>query len=137
MSIVDWFWDMMGVLHGTRAELFLMSLWEIWTMRNNLVWRSDFFNPKAMVDRMVISLEDYKKYHVKGSKKKRKRKVKWVSPPSGRLKLNVDGSFSKENWVGGVGAIIRDEYMESAELVCLIQLLTWGLLYMRKRRRFR
>ncbi|XP_048439701.1 uncharacterized protein LOC125477009 [Pyrus x bretschneideri] len=34
---------------------------------------------------------------------------RWSCPPSGRLKLNVDGAWEKENYVGGVGVIIRND----------------------------
>ena len=48
--------------------------------------------------------------HVAGRVMKQKRSLaKWLSPPSGRLKVNVDGSFRSSHGDGGVGVVIRDE----------------------------
>ncbi|PRQ54504.1 putative ribonuclease H-like domain-containing protein [Rosa chinensis] len=35
--------------------------------------------------------------------------TRWRHPPSGRLKLNVDGAFQMDTGQGGIGAVIRDE----------------------------
>ncbi|XP_004309843.1 PREDICTED: uncharacterized protein LOC101294625 [Fragaria vesca subsp. vesca] len=35
--------------------------------------------------------------------------MRWECPPSGRLKINIDGSFLASNGCGGVGVIVRDE----------------------------
>ncbi|KAL6184265.1 hypothetical protein ACLB2K_045669 [Fragaria x ananassa] len=54
-------------------------------------------------------LHEYPRVHVKGSCTKRVRpKEKWECPPSGRLKLNLDGAF-KSNGVGGAGVVFRDD----------------------------
>ncbi|XP_024161206.1 uncharacterized protein LOC112168311 [Rosa chinensis] len=39
----------------------------------------------------------------------RREKSKWRNPPSGQLKVNVDGSYRAEFGDGGVGVVIRDE----------------------------
>lgn len=33
----------------------------------------------------------------------------WKTPPSGRLKVNIDGSFHIDSGAGGVGVVVRDE----------------------------
>jgi hypothetical protein len=33
----------------------------------------------------------------------------WRIPPEGHMKINVDGSFSEEESVGGTGMVLRDE----------------------------
>ncbi|XP_062014305.1 uncharacterized protein LOC133730800 [Rosa rugosa] len=39
----------------------------------------------------------------------RRMMTKWVYPPRGRLKINVDGAFRGNNEAGGVGVVVRDE----------------------------
>jgi hypothetical protein len=39
----------------------------------------------------------------------RNRRRKWARPPSGMLKLNVDGAFRESDMNGGWGYVIRDE----------------------------
>ncbi|KAH0671302.1 hypothetical protein KY285_023994 [Solanum tuberosum] len=36
--------------------------------------------------------------------------VCWNPPPHGHYKLNIDGSFSSQTLVAGLGGVIRDEY---------------------------
>lgn len=33
----------------------------------------------------------------------------WKFPPSGRLKINVDGAFRPKQQQGGIGAVVRNE----------------------------
>ncbi|KAL6178236.1 hypothetical protein ACLB2K_049755 [Fragaria x ananassa] len=35
--------------------------------------------------------------------------MKWECPPSGRLKINIDGSFIDSNRCGGVGVVVRND----------------------------
>ncbi|KAL6199572.1 hypothetical protein ACLB2K_029356 [Fragaria x ananassa] len=62
-------------------------------------------------------LEDYKKVHNKLKVKMKRAKARWSCPPSGRLKLNVDGAFLEDQRVGGIGVVARDEHG-----VCLVAL---------------
>ncbi|KAL6145404.1 hypothetical protein ACLB2K_056092 [Fragaria x ananassa] len=56
---------------------------------------------------MAQLLEFQSLKHGRSHAKSRREKAKWCSPPSGRLKLNIDGAY-KEDGSGGVGMIIRD-----------------------------
>ncbi|KAL6128688.1 hypothetical protein ACLB2K_072043 [Fragaria x ananassa] len=53
-------------------------------------------------------LHEYQRVHVKGSCP---NSEKWECPPSGRLKLNLDGAF-KSDVVGGAGVVFRDDKRE-------------------------
>lgn len=55
-------------------------------------------------------LEDYQALHVTRKTKSRRTLPKWETPPSGRLKVNVDGSFRANHGDGGIGMVIRDEF---------------------------
>lgn len=35
--------------------------------------------------------------------------MRWIKPPSGCLKINVDGALREDSILGGVGIIVRDE----------------------------
>ena len=54
------------------------------------------------------SLENYQKHHPTTTKNSQRPLSHWEIPPSGRLKINVDGSLPCEGEHGGIGVIIRD-----------------------------
>ncbi|PRQ54654.1 hypothetical protein RchiOBHm_Chr1g0316081 [Rosa chinensis] len=99
-DLVEWFYDMIDLLHGEHLEFFLLSLWAIWNERNNLVWKGRCFIPMNVVKWMCTYLDEYKKLHARGAKNGR-HVTKWKCPPSGRLKVNIDGSFRAGNGCGG------------------------------------
>ncbi|KAL6206870.1 hypothetical protein ACLB2K_024116 [Fragaria x ananassa] len=51
-----------------------------------------------------------KKYYPKAVRKKARPRVRWECPPSGRLKINVDGAFCSDNGYGGIGVVVRDDF---------------------------
>ncbi|XP_062005991.1 uncharacterized protein LOC133723187 [Rosa rugosa] len=66
----------------------------------------DSFNPVGMHDWVVNYLEDFKKHHVRSRNKERRPIAKWLFPPRGRLKVNVDGGFRVEHGCGGIGVVV-------------------------------
>ncbi|XP_024169850.1 uncharacterized protein LOC112176244 [Rosa chinensis] len=54
-------------------------------------------------------LEDFQMYHPKAVRKQRRPLTKWQNPPSGRLKINVDGAFRAEEGSGGIGVVVRND----------------------------
>ncbi|XP_024179050.1 uncharacterized protein LOC112185076 [Rosa chinensis] len=86
-----------------------MSLWVIWFERNNVLWNGNFFCASNAAQWASKFLEEYQQLHVHGNAKGRREKTKWQNPPSGRLKVNVDGSYRADHGDGGVGVMMRDE----------------------------
>ncbi|XP_024199980.1 uncharacterized protein LOC112203217 [Rosa chinensis] len=105
----DWVLDMMDSLTVDQCDFFFMSLWAIWTERNNLIWKGASFQPMNMIQWTSKLLEDFQKYHPKTVRKQRRPQTKWKNPPSGRLKINVDGAFRAEDGSGGIGVVVRNE----------------------------
>ncbi|KAK9943809.1 hypothetical protein M0R45_009405 [Rubus argutus] len=107
-TLLDWFSEVSQLLPTNHLELLCMCLWVIWTERNNIIWKNSFFNPSHMASWAFKSLENYQKYHPAIRKNSQRPLSHWETPPSGRLKINVDGSFICEGEHGGIGVIIRD-----------------------------
>ncbi|XP_061990640.1 uncharacterized protein LOC133709052 [Rosa rugosa] len=57
----------------------------------------------------VSHLAEFQKYHPKVVSKKKRVPMKWQCPPSGRLKINVDGAFRADVGCGGIGVVVRDD----------------------------
>ena len=108
-SVFCWVENMVELLHGGQLGVFFMSLWLIWLERNKVVWNDGSFNLMAMIDNLNGFMEEYRGCHVPSCAKVCRPFVKWCCPPSGRLKINVDGGFRKDVGIGGVGVVVRDE----------------------------
>ncbi|XP_061993749.1 uncharacterized protein LOC133711661 [Rosa rugosa] len=107
--VEDWVLNVIEKLDGNQRCAFFMALWVIWSERNNVLWNESFFCASNAAQWASKFLEEYQQFHVHGNAKGRREKTKWQNPPSGRLKVNVDGSYRADYGDGGVGVVIRDE----------------------------
>ncbi|XP_024164679.1 uncharacterized protein LOC112171781 [Rosa chinensis] len=107
--IKEWTLDMLDELTNDHRDFFFVGLWAIWRERNKMVWNDAAFQPMFLIDWAVHFLKDYQKYHPKAVKKKKRPLTKWQCPPSGRLKINVDGAFRVDNSRGGIGVVVRND----------------------------
>ncbi|XP_061993859.1 uncharacterized protein LOC133711783 [Rosa rugosa] len=75
-----------------------------------MVWNGSTFNPMHASAWSNQLLLEYQRLHpIKEARQPRRReKTKWVFPPRGRLKLNIDGSFQRDGDRGGIGVVVRD-----------------------------
>ncbi|XP_024178113.1 uncharacterized protein LOC112184048 [Rosa chinensis] len=107
--VEDWVLNVIEKLDGNQRCAFFMALWVIWSERNNVLWNKSFFCASNAAQWASKFLEEYQQFHVHGNAQGRREKTKWQNPPSGRLKVNVDGSYRADYGDGGVGVVIRDE----------------------------
>lgn len=92
-----------------QNDLFLMCLCIVWNERNNILWKQGSFNPSFMASWVVKHLEEFQRHLPKAVSSSKRSQSRWRFPPSGRLKLNVDGAYDAENQNGGIGVICRDD----------------------------
>ncbi|XP_024156142.1 uncharacterized protein LOC112164137 [Rosa chinensis] len=110
-SVKEWVLDMLDVLNKSQVDIFFMLLWAIWSERNKLVWNGGTFNPMHTVTWSMHLLSEYQRCHPEKSTHKSPRgaAAKWMFPPRGRLKINVDGAYKSNEGCGGIGVVVRDE----------------------------
>ncbi|XP_040367431.1 uncharacterized protein LOC121050669 [Rosa chinensis] len=108
-SIDEWIMAMMDTLKPKQRDLFFVLSWAIWNDHNNIIWKAGGFNSWSMVCWSVRWLEEYQSVHSTARTKVRRPRVQWGFPPSGRLKINVDGAFQSDTGKGGIGVVARDE----------------------------
>lgn len=107
-SLSDWICEVLSTFSSQQIDLFLSCLWVVWTERNNVVWKNHIFCPVVMASWAVKLLEEFQKLHPNCSKGKKRTPSRWVCPPRGRLKVNVDGAFNAQLQQGGIGVVVRD-----------------------------
>ncbi|MQL72013.1 hypothetical protein Taro_004346 [Colocasia esculenta] len=106
---------------------FMAVLWEIWCSRNKARHQDQEMTAKHIINSTMLSIRaicisfNFQKIpqswlavlhqNICGKEKLKIRSpsiVRWLMPPSGRLKLNVDGAFMKTSGRAGGGGILRD-----------------------------
>lgn len=70
------------------------------------------FDPVLTIGWAFKLLEEFHRLHPQLKKSRRRDPAYWRCPPSGRLKVNVDGAFNSEDGVGGIGVVARNELGE-------------------------
>ncbi|MQM12745.1 hypothetical protein Taro_045664 [Colocasia esculenta] len=106
---------------------FMVVLWEIWCSRNMARFQGQDMSAKHIINRTMLSIcaistsfKFQKMPHswlttlrqTRNGDQKLKVNiptvVRWLTPPKGRLKLNVDGAFKKTSGEAGGGGILCD-----------------------------
>ncbi|XP_062028747.1 uncharacterized protein LOC133744696 [Rosa rugosa] len=108
-NICEWMWSMIDTLSTEEQGLFCTSLWAVWAERNKVLWQGSVLNPASLAQWVGQYLEVFQTYHYKPSVKQKRLKTKWECPPSGRLKINVDGAFRIAHNCGGIGVVVRND----------------------------
>ena len=104
LSIFDWIYEVSCRLVVPQLELFYISLWVIWSERNNIVWNASGFDPIFMSSWASRLLEEYRGVILPLEKKEEDRFL------SGSV-LQVEG--------------LRLMLMELIELMVRLEALAW------------
>ncbi|XP_004298184.1 PREDICTED: uncharacterized protein LOC101290856 [Fragaria vesca subsp. vesca] len=108
-TIEAWIQDILENLQAPQMEVFFILLWSIWVERNYVVWNGSRVDPRETVRWVMALLDEYKRAQPVANKGKRSRQEeRWIFPPRGKLKLNLDGAY-REDGSGGAGMLVRDE----------------------------
>ncbi|XP_019420679.1 PREDICTED: uncharacterized protein LOC109330862 [Lupinus angustifolius] len=96
---------------GHDAYLFLAGLWWIWQWRHSMVlgddvWNIDIITHKIRVETIPSSLDSANVDEATTTKSI--HYVSWAPPPSGFIKLNVDGSCMGEGHLISFKGVLRD-----------------------------
>jgi ribonuclease HI len=113
---------------AAQLKLFVTILWSIWKSRNLKLWQQEEENNNNIIERAKHLLEGWRitnrKQHglqqhdstaaaintsAAQSGHRRNDVIKWQKPRRGRMKCNVDASFSASRNRFGIGMCIRDD----------------------------
>ncbi|MQM08799.1 hypothetical protein Taro_041657 [Colocasia esculenta] len=111
----------------TKQFTFMSAIWEIWCSRNRARFQEQGMSAKHIVNKTMLSVhavssnfktqqlpQAWSKALKKNGDNRLQKKIttpmviKWMHPPVGRLKLNVDDAFKSATGSAGGGGILRD-----------------------------
>ena len=88
----------------------VVTLWAIWYARRKAIHEQNFQSPLSthcFVSRFIAELGLVKPLQ-KTTQVRRDQHPKWIPPPSGLTKINVDAATSKNSSLAAVAAVARD-----------------------------
>ena len=91
-----------------------VTMWAIWYARRKVIHEEMFQSPlftHNFIERFLSDLETTTPTEVKQREGERIRPLvpRWIPPPQGVLKVNVDAALSKNSDTAAVAAVARDE----------------------------
>lgn len=92
-----------------RFDVFSVCLWALWMKRNNVVWKGSSFHPGNSIQWAMKFLANFQKLHSYNGKTRRRMQTFWKCPPSGRLKIHVDGAYQSELGSGRISVVLWNE----------------------------
>ncbi|XP_062021202.1 uncharacterized protein LOC133737713 [Rosa rugosa] len=106
--VQTWISEVVNSCTKAQVDKFFTCLWVIWSERNHIAWKGGCFNAWNMAAWAAHWLEEFQKVHPHESKGGRRPKARWLCPPRGRLKVNMDGAYRSESGQYGLGVVARD-----------------------------
>jgi hypothetical protein len=122
----QWIFSMIRTLNHEELTRCFLTLWAIWFARRKAIHENVFQSPlptNLFVESMMRDLAVTTTCKTKRpAPAKSTEPAKWVAPPVGYAKINVDAVVRKQVNVGEVAAVCRDEngvYQGSSTMVML------------------
>lgn len=116
----------MKTLKHDDLILCLVTLWAIWSARRKAIHEGIFQSPLstyAFVESMIRDLEVASvRCTPQTSNQSRSQVPRWIAPPAGVVKINVDVAVRKQGNVGAAAAVCRSDagqYLGASALVML------------------
>jgi hypothetical protein len=109
-SAYDW---LMSTIETLSSEDFIrvaITLWSIWYVRRKAIHEDSFQSPMTthlFVDRYIAGLGITNTEQI-ANKVKVPKATRWIPPPAGSMKINVDAAISKNTNRASATTIVRD-----------------------------
>ena len=106
-----WLQEAMEVLQHDDLVRLTVVLWAIWHARRQVIHENIFQSPLSTHNFVERFLSDLAKATSKSVNRERggTRVPRWIPPPNGMMKVNVDAALSKNMTVAAMAAVARDE----------------------------
>lgn len=95
-----------------RIQIFPWLLWRLWKARNDLCFSNISVEAHQIVDRTARDAEEWISGNSEQSPQPApvsQRNVKWIPPPPGTFKCNIDAAWDDHREHCGVGWFLRDD----------------------------
>jgi ribonuclease HI len=122
-SARQWLFLMLNTMDHAGFIRMTITMWAIWHARRKVIHEEIYQSPLAthlFVEAFIRDLGDSKQVMVKPRGGVAAATPRWIPPPLGCCKINVDGAVEKTRRRGSVGAVCRSqtgEYLGASAVV--------------------
>ncbi|XP_023880288.1 uncharacterized protein LOC111992658 [Quercus suber] len=118
MDIVDIAMKILDSGTPSDLEIFFVVAWAIWHNRNKIVFKSLSQVPDYIWGFAKKYIIEFKSASAAYSQSLPQSEGKWMPPPPGVFKINVDGATSEYGRNSSVGVVIRDSAGDVCAACC-------------------
>ena len=108
-----WLFSMIHTLNQEDLTRCLVTLWAIWFARRKAIHEETFQSPLSthlFVKSFIRDLELAAARQAKPNAPRRQEPViRWIAPPRGTAKINVDAAVRKNGKIGAIAAVCRND----------------------------
>ncbi|XP_019189723.1 PREDICTED: uncharacterized protein LOC109184133 isoform X1 [Ipomoea nil] len=109
-SLMGWLEINFKSLSANDLCLMITVCWKIWSARNGKIWNHTITPMQAIINEAHVFLFDWQNVNSSTPQagNSSAEVVKWLKPPDGWYKLNVDAALDNNNSKMGFGFVLRD-----------------------------
>jgi hypothetical protein len=107
-----WLAAVFSALPQGESTRVVVTLWALWHAKRKAVHEGIFQSPlstHSFVDRFLADIDLTNPGQVSSSGPRSAVRLKWIAPPAGQMKINVDTAISKNSGTGSIAAVVRQE----------------------------
>jgi hypothetical protein len=109
----QWIFQMMSTLNHSELIQCFVTLWAIWFARRKVIHENIFQSPLSTYNFVESSIRDLEMAAPVQQGLHRRRRdepaPRWIAPPTGYAKINVDAAVQKQRFSGAVAAVCRGQ----------------------------
>ncbi|CAH9124076.1 unnamed protein product [Cuscuta epithymum] len=108
----QWVQNIFDTQSEDRCNHFIVMLWSLWKARNEVVWRHNKMDHRAVMNCGAATLKGWQDAQLPGGKKggckRLNSREKWQQPPVGCVKINVDAAIDLKRGCCGLAMVGRE-----------------------------
>jgi hypothetical protein len=110
LHLLTWAKDILceSFLNQQEKAIVTSIMYSIWSLRNNLTYGEAGFNSAKTMEMVRETLQTLELPRAKGGPKPARPVAKWLRPPDGFVKINLDGAFNVSDNLAATGAVARE-----------------------------
>jgi ribonuclease HI len=107
-----WIASVLNALPHEDSTRVVVTLWALWHAKRKAVHEGIFQSPlstHSFIDRFLTDIDLAKLGQVPCASPQTTTGQKWIAPPAGLFKINVDAATSKNSAISSIAAVVRRE----------------------------